>query len=64
MPDRSEPTEPQTTFFASIHSARTDREGEVTLALKVPASDAILVAQLVALLVGRLIRVTITSASE
>lgn len=50
------------TFSASLHRSTTDREGEVTLVLKVPASDAPLVTQ--AFLVLREVPLVVTLSLE
>lgn len=53
---------PRLAFIAALHRATTDREGEVTLVLKVPASDSPLVTQAFLLLRETALRVTLEPA--
>jgi hypothetical protein len=52
------------TFCATIHRQVTDREGEVTLTLRIPASDAPLAVQAALLLTMQVVRVTLAPEDE
>ena len=52
------------TFLASLHRSTTDREGEVTLTLKVPASEALVVTQAFLLLREVPLAVTLSLEGE